>query len=35
MTKRVVITGMSLTSPLGSDINTAFEGLEKLENCLA
>ena len=34
MTKRVVITGMSLTSPLGSDINTAFEGLEKLENCI-
>ena len=34
MTKRVVITGMSLTSPLGSDIKTAFERLEKLENCI-
>ena len=34
MTKRVVITGMSLTSPLGSDIKKAFEGLEKLENCI-
>lgn len=32
--KRVVVTGMSLTSPLGSDINTAFERLQKLENCI-
>ena len=32
--KRVVVTGMSLTSPLGSDINTAFESLQKLENCV-
>lgn len=32
--KRVVVTGMSLTSPLGSDINTAFESLQKLENCI-
>lgn len=34
MTKRVVITGMALASPLGSDINTAFERLHTLENCV-
>ena len=34
MTKRVVITGMALASPLGSDINTVFENLEKFENCV-
>lgn len=32
--KRVVVTGMSLTSPLGSDINTTFERLQKFENCI-
>lgn len=32
--KRVVVTGMSLTSPLGSNINTAFERLQKFENCI-
>ena len=34
MTKRVVVTGMALTSPLGSDINTVFANLEKFENCV-
>ena len=34
MTKRVVITGMALASPLGSDINTVFETIEKFENCV-
>ncbi len=34
MTKRVVVTGMALASPLGSDINTVFENLEKFENCV-
>ena len=34
MTKRVVVTGMALTSPLGSDINTCIESLLKLENCV-
>ncbi len=32
--RRVVVTGMSLTSPLGSDIKTAYESLQKLENCV-
>lgn len=34
MTKRVVITGMALASPLGSNVNTAFERLHTLENCV-
>ena len=34
MTKRVVITGMALTSPLGSTVKTAFNRLHKLENCI-
>ena len=34
MTKRVVVTGMALASPLGSDIKTVFENLEKFENCV-
>lgn len=34
MTKRVVITGMSLASPLGSSVDSAFERLHKLENCI-
>lgn len=34
MIKRVVVTGMALASPLGSDINTVFENLEKFENCV-
>ena len=32
--KRVVITGMALTSPLGSNRNSAFESLLKLKNCI-
>ena len=32
--KRVVITGMALTSPLGSTRNSAFESLLKLKNCI-
>ena len=32
--RRVVVTGMSLTSPLGSGIKTAYESLQKLENCV-
>ena len=32
--RRVVVTGMALASPLGCDINTAFSGLQKLENCI-
>lgn len=34
MTKRVVITGMALASPLGSSVKSAFERLHKLENCV-
>ncbi len=34
MTKRVVVTGMALTSPLGSNIDACFESLLKLENCV-
>ena len=32
--RRVVVTGMALASPLGCDIETAFSGLQKLENCV-
>ena len=32
--RRVVVTGMALASPLGCDIETAFSGLQKLENCI-
>lgn len=32
--KRVVITGMSLASPLGCNINTVFENLQKYKNCV-
>lgn len=32
--KRVVVTGMALASPLGSDLKTAFEALQKFENCV-
>ena len=34
MSKRVVITGMALASPLGSSVESAFERLHKLENCI-
>lgn len=34
MTKRVVITGMALASPLGSSVKSAFERLHTLENCV-
>lgn len=34
MTKRVVITGMSLISPLGNDVNLAYDRLHKFENCV-
>lgn len=34
MTKRVVITGISLASPLGCTINSAFERLHTFENCI-
>jgi len=34
MTKRVVITGMALASPLGSTVETAYNRLHKLENCI-
>lgn len=34
MSKRVVITGMALASPLGSTVESAFERLHKLENCI-
>lgn len=34
MTKRVVITGMSLTSALGSTVDSAYKRLHKLENCI-
>ncbi len=32
--KRVVVTGMALTSPLGSDIDTVFSNLLKFQNCI-
>jgi len=34
MTKRVVITGMALASPLGSTVRSAFDRLHILENCV-
>ncbi len=34
MTKRVVVTGMALTSPLGSSVKSCYERLHKLENCI-
>lgn len=34
MTKRVVITGMALASPLGSTLDSAYNRLHKLENCV-
>lgn len=34
MTKRVVITGMALASPLGSTVETAFNRLKIFENCI-
>ncbi len=34
MTKRVVITGMALASPLGSTLDSAYSRLHKLENCV-
>lgn len=34
MTKRVVITGMALASPLGSTVHSAFDRLHALENCV-
>lgn len=34
MSKRVVITGMSLTSPLGSGVKPSFERLHTLKNCI-
>ncbi len=34
MTKRVVVTGMGLASPLGSTVELAYKRLHKLENCI-
>lgn len=34
MTRRVVITGMALASPLGSTVKSAFDRLHILENCV-
>ncbi len=34
MSKRVVVTGMALVSPLGNDVKTAYERLQKYENCV-
>lgn len=34
MTKRVVITGMGIASPLGSTLETAYKRLHKFENCI-
>lgn len=34
MTKRVAVTGMSLTSPLGSSVKSSFDRLHTLENCI-
>ncbi len=34
MTKRVVITGMSIASPLGFGVRNSFNKLQKLENCI-
>lgn len=35
MTKRVVITGMGIASPLGSTLETAYNRLHKFENCIS
>ena len=32
--KRVVVTGMALTSPLGSSVKSAFNRLHQYENCI-
>ena len=34
MTKRVVVTGTGITSPLGSTVKTAYDRLFKFENCV-
>jgi len=34
MTKRVVVTGMALTSPLGTGVKSSFERLHILKNCI-
>ena len=34
MTKRVVVTGMALASPLGSTVKSAYERLHLFENCI-
>ena len=34
MERRVVVTGMALTGPLGSGLNSSYERLHKLENCI-
>lgn len=34
MTKRVVVTGMGIVSPLGSTVKTAFKRLQTYENCV-
>ncbi len=34
MTKRVVVTGMALTSPLGTGVKASFERLHILKNCI-
>ena len=34
MTKRVVITGMAIASPLGSTVKSAYKRLHTLENCV-
>ncbi len=34
MSKRVVVTGMALTSPLGSDVKGAYNRLYTLQNCI-
>ena len=32
--RRVVVTGMGLVSPLGNDVESAFDRLKRLENCV-
>ena len=34
MSKRVVVTGMAITSPLGSTVESAYKRLHTLENCV-
>ena len=34
MTRRVVITGMALASPLGSTVDSAFNRLKEYKNCV-